>query len=380
MTVWDDFPASAVLEGLRSQIAAPEPAHAWLLLGPSGSGKRATAAAMAAALDCPIAPGIGCGTCSACSRAVRHRHPDVHHIVPEGLVIPVDVIREAVIPEAARSPFEAPYKVFIIEEADRMNDAAQNALLKTLEEPLPDTVFILVSDNDEDLLDTLRSRCRIIHLEPVPEEYIVHVLQSEGAGPELALTAARVSEGDLARARELVDGPAHERRTQWASLPARLTSPIPALAAAADVGAEARAATKERERTHKEEIVELAEALGEGRGTAGARNALAKRHRRELKRVEEDVLGEALTYLASFYRDVVAFRADARSALTNVDAMDVVGAWAASAPSDKALLVAAKRCVDARASFAFNANQTLAIESTFVELTRVAPPPVEVRV
>jgi DNA polymerase-3 subunit delta' len=292
----------------------------------------------------------------------------------------VDVIREAVIPEAARSPFEAPYKVFIIEEADRMNDAAQNALLKTLEEPLPDTVFILVSDNDEDLLDTLRSRCRIIHLEPVSEEHIVHVLQSEGAGPELALTAARVSEGDLARARELVDGPAHERRTQWASLPARLTSPIPALAAAADVGAEARAATKERERTHKEEIVELAEALGEGRGTAGARNALAKRHRRELKRVEEDVLGEALTYLASFYRDVVAFRTDARSALTNVDAMDVVGSWAASALSDKALLFAAERCVHARASFAFNANQTLAIESTFVELTRVAPPPVEARV
>jgi DNA polymerase III subunit delta' len=375
MSVWDDFPPSAVLEGLRRQIAAPEPAHAWLLLGARGSGKRVAATAMAAALDCPITPGTGCGTCASCSRAVRHRHPDVHHIVPEGLVIPVDVIREAVIPEAARSPFEAHYKVFIIEEADRMNDAAQNALLKTLEEPLSDTVFILVSDNDEELLDTLRSRCRIVHLEPVPEDHIVRVLVSEGVDSELALTAARVSEGDLERARELVEGLAHERRMRWASLPSRLTSPVPALEAGTEVGAEARAAAKERERIHKEEVLELAEALGEGRGTAAARNALAKRHRRELKRVEEDVYGEALTYLASFYRDVVALRAGGAGAVTNADAVDAIDAWAASSLSDRALLSASERCLAARASFAFNANQTLAIESTLVELTRLVQPP-----
>ena len=377
MSVWDDFPSSALLEGLRRQTAAREPAHAWLLLGPSGSGKRMTATAMAAALNCPIAPGTGCGTCSSCSRVLRHRHPDVHHIVPEGLVIPVDVIREAVIPEAARSAFEARYKVFAIEEADRMNDAAQNALLKTLEEPFADTVFVLISDNDEELLDTLRSRCRIVHLEPVPEDHIVRVLESEGVTSELALTAARVSEGDFGRARELVEGPAHERRMRWATLAPRLTSPVPALEAGAEVGAESRAAAKERERMQKEEVMELAEALGEGRGTAAARNALAKRHRRELKRVEEDVYGEALTYLASFYRDVVALRAGARKAVTNADAIDVVEAWAASSLSDRALLSAAERCLAARASFAFNANQTLAIEATLVELTRVAPPPLE---
>jgi DNA polymerase III subunit delta' len=375
MTVWDDFPASRVLDGVRRQVSAPEPAHAWLLLGPRGSGKRTAATAIAAALDCRLEPGIGCGTCSDCARARRHRHPDVHYIVPEGLVIPVDVIREAVIPEADRPPFESPYKVFVVEEADRMNDAAQNALLKTLEEPLSDTVFILISDNEEELLDTLRSRCRIVHLEPVPEEHIVRVLEVEGVSSQLSVTAARVSEGDLQRARDIVAGPAHERRKRWVSLPLRLTSPSPALDAGAEVVAEARAAAKERERVHREEVVELAEAMGEGRGTAGARNALAKRHRRELKRVEEDVYGEALSYLASFYKDVVALRAGARTAVVNVDATEALEAWAGSPLTERALLAAAERCLAARASFAFNANQALAIEATLVDLTRLVPPP-----
>jgi DNA polymerase-3 subunit delta' len=380
MTVWDGFPASRVLEGVRRQISGAASAHAWLLLGPSGSGKRATATAMAAALECSMEPGTGCGICSNCSRVLRHRHPDVHGIVPEGLVIPVDVIREVVIPEAARSPFEAPNKVFIIEEADRMNDAAQNALLKTLEEPLSDTVFILISDNEEELLDTLRSRCRIVYLEPVPEEHIVRVLESEGVSSRSSVTAARVSEGDLQRARDFVAGPAHDRRMRWASLPLRLTSPVPALDAGGEVAAEARAAAKERERVQKEEVVELAEAMGEGRGTAGARNALAKRHRRELKRVEEEVYGEALSYLASFYKDVVALRAGARTALIDADAIEALQVWAASALTDRALLGAAERCIAARASFAFNANQGLAVEAAFVELTRIVPPPVATHV
>src|SRR5687767_502906 len=113
MTVWEPLEVSRVVTGLARQIAAGEVAHAWLLLGPAGSGKRPTSAAMAAAIQCPEQPLVGCGSCSTCLRVLRRRHPDVHHIVPEGPLIPVDVIRESVIPEASRSPFEASMKVFV---------------------------------------------------------------------------------------------------------------------------------------------------------------------------------------------------------------------------------------------------------------------------
>jgi DNA polymerase-3 subunit delta' len=92
--VWDYLEGSAAAAGLRQQIGSGQVAHAWLLLGSAGSGKRPVALAIACALNCPHQPGIGCGACSTCTRILRRRHPDVHHIVPEGPLIPVDVIRE----------------------------------------------------------------------------------------------------------------------------------------------------------------------------------------------------------------------------------------------------------------------------------------------
>jgi DNA polymerase III subunit delta' len=376
MSVWADIEESRPVEGLRRQLARGGPARAWLLLGPRGSGKRAAALAMAAALNCTRAPGVGCGDCSNCARTLRRRHPDVHYVVPEGLVIPVDVVRESIIPEAARSTFEARYKVFVVEEADRMNDPAQNALLKTLEEPEADAVFVLISDNEEELLETLRSRCRIVHLEPLSERHIVQLLESEGASHDTAIAAGRASEGDLQRARALAkDERVRARRLLWSSLPSKLGSPVAALDAASEVLHQAKEAVRERELVQRDEIRELAEALGEGRGTAAARNALAKRHRRELKRVEEEVLGEAFFYLASFYRDVVAVRRGASGALVNGDALAALQAWTGWEASDHNLLAASERCLGARASFVFNANPTLAVESAFVDLTRLVPPP-----
>lgn len=375
MTVWDALEGSSAARALESQLASGTRPHAWLLLGPSGAGKGAAAGAIAAALNCAVEPGRGCGECSSCRRIARRAHPDVHHYAPEGPLIPVDVVRDQIFPEASRSPFEGAFKVFVVEEAERMNPAAQNALLKTIEEPLPDTVFVLVSDNEEELLETVRSRCRILRLEPLSLERMRAVLTKEGASGEDADLAARASFGDLATARAVAfDERTRARRATWASLPERLTSAAGALGAAGDVMQEARAAVRAREQEHKTEVVELSEALGEGRGTAAARNALAKRHRRELKRLEEDVLGEALTYLASFYRDVVAWRADEREAIVNADAPGLES-WARSAVSDAAALAASERCLVARASFQSNANATLAIEAALVELSRLVPPP-----
>ena len=376
MSVWDSVYESPSTTAIRKQIASSEVPHAWLLLGPSGSGKRMTAVAMAAALNCRKEPGRGCGQCGICIRIGRHRHPDVHHIVPEGPIIPVDLIRESVIPEASRTPFEAQRKVFIIEEAERMHPYAQNALLKTLEEPQDDTTLILISDREEELLDTIRSRCRIMRLDSVPEEEIVALLTREGASDETAKLAARLSDGDVERARALaLDEAAIARRWLFRGIPGRLREVKDAFDAAIEVIAEAKDAVKEREKSQKAEVTELAEALGEGRGTASARNALAKRHKRELRRLEDEVLGDALRSLASFYRDVLADRHGGSGAIANLDMTDDIRAWASADLSDANLVAAVERCVEARANLLKNSNPQLTMEAAMVELVRLVPAP-----
>ena len=379
MTVWDPLSRSRAAAGLARQFTSGEVAHSWLLLGPPGAGKVAVALAMAAAANCRQAPGVGCGVCSSCDRVIRQRHPDVHHVLPEGPLISVDQIRESVIPEAARSPFEGQRKVFIVEEADRMNEAAQNSLLKTLEEPQPDTMFVLVSDREDELLETIRSRCRIVRLEPVSFEDVVAVLESSGATAEDARRAARISGGDLVLAQTVAfDAAFRERRALWASIPARLESAVACLDAAAEIVDAGRAAAKDREREQKKEVAELADALGEGRGTAAARNALAKRHKREVRRAEEEVLAEALDFLASFYRDVLVVRRGSEEDAVNVDLVDVIQAWAVSDATDGGLLSATERCIVARESLTRNANVPLAIESALLALGRLARPPADV--
>ncbi len=374
MTVWDALGPSPIIDALARQLATGATAHAWLLVGPAGAGKRPAAVAMAAALNCLNEPDRGCGECSSCLRILRRRFPDVHHIVPEGPIIPVDVVRETIVPEAARSPFEGRTKVFIIEEAERMNPAAQNALLKTLEEPHEDTVFVLISEDEDELLQTIRSRCRLIRLDAISEARLIDLLERQGVAPDVALVAARVAEGDLERALELAtDGSSASRRRTWLDLPRRLSSPMDAMDGAADVLAAARAAVKELEAVHKSEAEELAEILGERRGTAAARNALAKKHRRELRRREEEVLGEALDTLGSFYRDVLVARRGGAEAITNIDRTDEIQRWAQGGAPDAALVAAIARCVDTRAALLRNANPSLQIEAVLVEIARLVP-------
>lgn len=376
MTVWDSLSGTRTTEGLARQLDSDEVAHSWLLVGPRGAGKRSAAIAMAAAVNCREQPGIGCGRCSTCERVARGRHPDVHHVVPEGPIIAVDQIRDSVIPEAARSPFEGHKKVFIIEEAERMNDAAQNSLLKTLEEPQPDTMFVLISDRDDELLETIKSRCRVVRLEPVSYEDVVKLLVARGVSEVEARTAAHLSGGDPERGIQLAEDPsAIERRRLWTTMPTRLTGPVAALDVATEILDQSKAAVKEREQVQKAEIVELAEALGEGRGTASARNALATRHRREARRVEEEVLGEALEFLATFYRDVLVVRRDASEEIINVDLRDSLERWAGSEASDAGLLLATERCISARETLTRNANVPLAIESALLEAGRLVQPP-----
>lgn len=375
MSVWDRLRGSRAAEGIANQVSRREVSHAWLLIGPAGSGKGPTATAFAAALNCSVEPFVGCGECSSCLRTLRRRHPDVHHIVPEGPIISVDVVRETIIPEANRTPFEGAYQIFVIEEAERMNPAAQNALLKTLEEPQPHTVFVLISDRAEELLETVHSRCRVVHLEAVPEERIVELLEQEGASHELALLAARVSEGELERARALAfEDEVSERRRRWIDLPRRLTSANDALDAALEILDESRSAAKALQTQQKAELKDLAEMFGEKRGTAQARNALERRHKREVRRMEEELLADALRTLATFYRDVVALRRGGAEAISNLDVVEDLRSWADSAIPDVSLVGAVERCLIARGALPRNANPQLVLEAALVDVARLVPP------
>jgi DNA polymerase-3 subunit delta' len=216
-----------------------------------------------------------------------------------------------------------------------------------------------------------------VRLEPVAEARIVELLEEDGAPEETALLAARLADGDFERARILTEDPlALERRNFWVQIPPRLLTPVDAQDIGAEILAEAKVAVKHRERAQKDELSELADSIGEGRGTGGARTALAKRHKRELRRLEEDVLGEALSALASFYRDVVILRAGGAEGVTNLDLIPELETWAASDVSDRHLLRAAERCIEVRASFVSNANASLAIEAALLEISTIVAPPV----
>ena len=147
---------------LRAVMASSVP-QSLLFDGPEGVGKRTTALALATAINCQQpgsdGDGDGCGTCSSCRRIARAQHPDVVALVPnEKGTITVEMARE-VIGQAGYRPFEARRRVVIIDDADSLQAAAQNALLKTLEEPPPSSMFVLVTARPDSLLQTVLSRC-----------------------------------------------------------------------------------------------------------------------------------------------------------------------------------------------------------------------------
>ena len=174
--------------------------HAYLFSGPEGVGKKLTALEFAKALNCKSdpksPPDVECG-CGSCSKVARGIHPDVVLVEYEGVNdIKVDQIREGVEDKLFLKPFEGSFKVVIVDESERMNRSAQNAFLKTLEEPPPDSVIILVTSRETALLPTIRSRCQIVRFSPLPTESIVKILEKETQLSESDLElSSRLSEG-----------------------------------------------------------------------------------------------------------------------------------------------------------------------------------------
>ena len=208
--------------------------HAWLFTGPPGSGRATAAVAFAAALQCET--GTGCGICDACHTVLAGSHADVKMVRNEKLSIGVDEMRELVLRQRA-APNGDRWPVMIVDDADRLTDQAGNALLKAIEEPTARTVWLLCAPTVEDVLPTIRSRCRLVSLTtPTAADVAAFLVRSLGVGEELAAHAARASQGHIGRARALArDEETRRRRREVVSLPARLTTLGACMTAATNV-------------------------------------------------------------------------------------------------------------------------------------------------
>ncbi len=349
--------------------------HAWLFTGPPGSGRSNAARAFAAALQCRF---DGCGECNTCTTALSGAHPDVTLVRTEQLSIGVDEVRDLV-RRAAMSPTLAPYQVLVVEDADRITERGADALLKSIEEPAPRTVWVLCAPTSDDVVVTIRSRCRLVELSTPGTAAIAALLQRrDRVSPQLAEFAARVAQGHIGRARALArNEAARARREEVLRLPTSLTSLGACLQAAAalvdSAAAEAAAVTGELD---AKERAELSEALGFT--TRGARPRNAQAALRELedsqkaraKRLQRDGLDRVLTELTSFYRDVLTVQTGAGAELINQEFEPAITALAGRSTPEETIgkLDAILGC---RTALETNVAPLLATESLLLSLAGI---------
>ncbi|MFC7549051.1 DNA polymerase III subunit delta' [Plantactinospora sp. GCM10030261] len=355
--------------------------HAWIFTGPPGSGRSVAARAFAAALQCAL--GTGCGDCAGCHTTLGGTHADVRFVVPEGLSISVSEIRTLVL-RAASTPAGGRWQVVVIEDADRLTEAAGNALLKAIEEPPPRTVFLLCtpSTHPDDISVTIRSRCRVVPLRQPPAAAVATVLTTrDGVPADVATWAAAAAQGHVGRARRLARDPdARRRREAVLAVPRRLTGVGACFDAASALieAAEGEAAASVAELNAGERTA-LETALGAGgtgrgasgaiRGAAGQLKELERRQKSRATRVQRDALDRALVDLAGFYRDVLTATLRAPVDPVHTDTAELArtaaGRWTAEAALRR--LEAVLAC---RTAIEANVKPRIAVETMMLALWR----------
>ncbi|MEV7089438.1 DNA polymerase III subunit delta' [Streptomyces sp. NPDC093085] len=398
MTVWDELVGqdrvretlAAAARDADAQVTAeatggtpPEASrmtHAWLFTGPPGSGRSTAARAFAAALQCTspdraLGGEPGCGFCDGCHTSLVGTHGDVDVIRTDLLSIGVKETRELV-RRAQLAPAGGRWQVNVLEDADRLTEGAGNVLLKGVEEPAPRTVWLLCAPSLEDVLPTIRSRCRHLVLRTPPVAAVADVLiRRDGIEPEAAQAAARATQGHIGRARRLATDPrARARRATVLKMPLRVDDIGGCLKAAQElIDAATEDAKQVAEEVDAKETEEMKAALGAAaggrmpRGTAGVMKELADRQKRRSTRTQRDSLDLALTDLTGFYRDVLALQMRSRVALANADVQDALERVAGASTPERTLrrieaIVACRQALDR------NVAPLLAVEAMAVSL------------
>jgi len=366
-----------VIEVLRSAVSSSDSSmtHSWLFTGPPGSGRSVAARAFAAALQCKDG---GCGECHECHTALTGAHADVEVVSPAGLSYGVAETRELVT-RAALAPTRGRWQVTIVEDADRFTEQALNALLKSIEEPPRRAVWLLCAPSAEDLLPTIRSRCRLVTLRIPRVDELAEHLASEGYDRSVAAFAARAAQSHVGRARRLAGDPdAQRRRREVLEMPAQVATIGGCFTAAANLVDAARdEAAAVVDALDASETTALKEALGDiggrgrarPRGVAGALSDLEKRQRSRATRTQRDSLDRALLDLAAFYRDVLTLQLEAEVEIVNPDLSTAVQRLAQTSSPESTLrrieaVLACREAVD------LNVAPLLAVEAMALALHR----------
>ncbi|UUN28338.1 DNA polymerase III subunit delta' [Streptomyces sp. FIT100] len=398
MAVWDDLVgqervqeqlAAAARDAdalVTAQAAGEQPpdaskmTHAWLFTGPPGSGRSTVARAFAAALQCTspdraLGGAPGCGFCDGCHTSLIGTHADVEVVRTDLLSIGVKETRDLV-RRAQLSPAVGRWQVIVLEDADRLTEGAGNVLLKAVEEPAPRTVWLLCAPSLEDVLPTIRSRCRHLTLRTPPVDAVADVLiRRDGIEPDAATAAARATQGHIGRARRLAtDERARARRAAVLKLPLRVEDVGGCLKAAQELvdsaGEDAKQVSEEVDVKETEDLKAALGAVAGGRmprGTAGAMKELEDRQKRRKTRTQRDSLDLALTDLTGFYRDVLALQLGSSVALANEDMRDALDRVAHGSTPERTLrrIQAVLACREALDS---NVAPLLAVEAMALAL------------
>ena len=368
---------------IQRALASRRMPHAYLFAGPEGVGREMLAVRLAHLLLCPapvevdwptamekdavtdVRPSTACGQCADCrllaagthpDLAVIHRqlnsqHPDALIRRQKALFLGVDVIRHFLIDRIGTRPARGRAKVFIIREAERLNDAAQNALLKSLEEPPPGTTLILITASLDQMLPTTRSRCQLVPFVALPAPFVAEQasrLRSETAADEVRY-AAHHADGSLGGALRYIDDSLFAMKREWGKQLAILARPPAGWSAHALAG------------PFQEDAGRLAKSFAQRDPDVSDTDA-----RREGART-------LLAVLADFFRDALATASACQAERVNADQGDVIDAlagWGQPKLGD-----AIRQLAQAESWLDRNAHVELTLETLFIRLARLAPRP-----
>ena len=350
--------------------------HAWLIVGPPGSGRSTLALAFAASLVCSNG---GCGECIDCRNVAAGIHPDVEHVVPEGIIYKVEAARN-LIERASLLPTRSPWHVIVVEDVDRFRIEAASTLLKSLEEPPAQTVWLLCAPTVDDVAPTIRSRCRLVLLTSPTLSAIAEQLSARfGIDSAMAAFAARTAQGHIGRARAIAtDENVRIRRKQIMDIPTNLRSVSSCFELANNIVASANADTDSIvEPLDESDDQDIRTAFGEGSEGKGLKTVerqkksalkdLEDRAKGRRRRVLMDHYDRVLLDLTSYYRDVLVIQSGAQVELVNEELREAI-TRVANVDGESETLNRIAAITETRDQIAANVNPLNAFESLLVSL------------